>query len=118
MECSEALHHIMGDSDYDMSEGFTSDEEEGCAGNSASVLDVLDVVQVRLYYIITKSLVACIFLLKIVLVIKKAWYSLLFLCSFVKNTLVHPVYVFSTSSSLVRVSPTKTTASQLEKRPF
>ena len=46
MESLRVLEEIMDDSDYSISDGSTSDEEEYCAGHSSTTIDVLDAAQV------------------------------------------------------------------------
>ena len=75
LEYSEALLHTMEaidyTIDYNVSDGFTLNKEEGYAGYSASVTHVLDMVQVCFHYISIKSSVIHILLLKIKLMTKK-----------------------------------------------
>ena len=46
MESLRVLEQIMDDSDYNISNGSTSGEEEYCAGHFSTTIDVLDAAQV------------------------------------------------------------------------
>ena len=54
LEYSEVLLHTMEAIDYNASDGFTLNKEEGYTGYSASAMDVLDMVQVCFHYISIK----------------------------------------------------------------